>query len=45
MTDLNQLMLERAIKDYFKRLNDTDSDELNLTEIAADVLAIIRKHS
>ena len=45
MTDLNQLMLERAIKDYFKRLINTDPDELNLTEIAADVLAIIRKHS
>ena len=45
MTDLNQLILERAIKDYFKRLIDADPDELDLTEIAANVLAIIRKHS
>ena len=40
-----KLTLEREIKEYFKQLVDRDPDELNLTEISADVLQIIRQHT
>ena len=39
-----QLTLELAIKDYFKQLVDRDPDELDLTEISADVLQIIKQY-
>ena len=40
-----QLTLEREIKEYFKQLVDQDPAELDLTEISADVLQIIKQHT
>ena len=41
-TEQNRLELE--LKEYFKQLVDLDESELDLTEISADVISIVRRY-